>query len=169
LNRTHLSRPEHGFTTSDFGIRFLNPLRIKFECTYLAERVVFDRMNPKPAMSQLLACLHSGGIVSIMASMHKGGTLVDLPFLAGRLKFSLGALRLARLSGAAVIPVFVLRDRKHVDSFEVIFDTPLAMPKGLRCADDLRAAACEYRDRLETVVGDRPESWVGWRRADQLS
>ncbi len=165
----HLSRPEHGFTTSAFGIKFLNPLRIKYECAYLTERVVFDRMNPEAATSRLLDRLHAGGIISIMASMHEGRTLADLPFLEGRIKFAVGALRLARKSGAAVIPVFVLRDRKSKDSFDVIFATPLIIPSGPPEAEAVLAGACAYRDQLEIVVRNSPESWVGWRRADQLS
>ena len=164
---THLSRSEHGFTTSAFGIRYLNPLRIRFESAYLAERVVFDRTNPAPAMSQLIGRLRANGVVSIIASMHEGGTLADLPFLSGRLKIALGALRLARVSGAAVIPVFVLRE--SAEAFETIFTAPLTIPHGSREAEALLAPACEYRDRLEAFVRDRPECWVGWRRAGQLA
>ena len=165
----HLSRPQHGFSSSSFGIRFLNPLRIRFERAYLAERIVFDRMNPKPAMSRLLACLRAGGLVSVMASIHEGGQLVDLPFMAGRLRVATGALRLAWISGAAVIPVFVLRDRSDATSFHVAFAAPLPMPSGLAENDAIVMAACDYRDKLEAVVRARPESWVGWRRADQLA
>ncbi len=165
----HLSRPEHGFTTSSFGIRLLNPLRIRFERAYVAERVVFDRMNPGPAMARLLACLRAGAIVSITASAHEGGTLIELPFMAGRLTVAAGALRLAWLSGASVIPVFVLRDPGADASFLVELADPLKMPAGVPESEALLAAACDYRDRLEAVVRARPECWVGWRRADQLA
>jgi lauroyl/myristoyl acyltransferase len=163
---THLSRKEHGFSTSAFGIRFLNPLRIRFESAYLEERVVFDRTDPAPAMSRLLARLRANGIVSIVASMHEGGTLVDLPFLAGRLKIALGALRLARVSGAAVIPVFLLRE--NAEAFEAVFAAPLTFSRGSRETEVL-APASEYRDLLEAYVRARPECWVGWRRAGQLA
>ena len=49
----HLSRPEHGFTTSKFGMRFLNPFRISFERAYLAERVIFDRSTPGLALAHI--------------------------------------------------------------------------------------------------------------------
>jgi hypothetical protein len=87
----HLSRIEHGFSKSVFGIKCLNPIRLKFENQLLDERVVFDRMNPAPAMTRLLDCLHGNGIVSIVASAHEGGTLADVPFFAGRLRLALGA------------------------------------------------------------------------------
>jgi lauroyl/myristoyl acyltransferase len=165
----HLSRPQHGFTTSAFGIRFLNPLRIKFECAYLAERVVFDRMNPERATTRLLDVLRAGGLVSVMASAHEGRALADLPFLGGRIKLAAGALRLARKSGAAVIPVFVLGESERRDSFEVVFAPPLDVSREQPETEVLLAVASAYRDQLETVVRNHPESWVGWRRADQVS
>jgi len=167
LRMAHLSRPEHGFTTSRFGIRFLNPLRIRFECAYLAERVVFDRGNPGPAMSHIERLVRANGIVSIMASMHEGGTLADVPFLNGRLKLSLGAVRLALLSGAPVIPVHVSRDRAS-GAFELVVAAPLRIPRGPR-EKRLLGAACDYAGGLEALVRDRPECFVGWRRASQLS
>lgn len=161
---THLSREEHGFTTSALGVRFLNPFRIKYESRHLEDRIVFDRMNPAPAMSRLIGCLRSNRIVSIMASAHEGGTLADVPFLAGRLKISIGALRLARLCGTPLITVLVLRDRVRHEAFEVMFDAPVTVPKGGRENEALLKVACDYRDSLEACVRANPGSWVGWRR-----
>jgi len=102
-----------------------------------------------------------------MASIHEGGTLADVPFLNGRLRLSLGALRLALVSGAPVMPVFVSRDRAGSSAFEVVIGAPLKISAGPR-EQRLLGAACEYATELEAFVRDRPESWVGWRRAGQL-
>jgi lauroyl/myristoyl acyltransferase len=40
---SHLSRPDHGFSSTRFGIRYLNPVRSRYEDALLAERIVFDR------------------------------------------------------------------------------------------------------------------------------
>jgi predicted LPLAT superfamily acyltransferase len=165
----HLSRIEHGFSKSLFGIRCLNPIRLKFESRLLDERVVFDRMNPAPAMTRLIDCLRANGIVSIVASAHEGGTLVDVPFFAGRLRLALGALRLARLTGSQVIPVFALRDPPRPERFDVIFEDALPAPKSGRAQDDLLAIACSYGSRLEAFVARHPHAWVGWRRIGQLA
>jgi hypothetical protein len=50
-----------------------------------------------------------------------------------------------------------------------MFAAQLRMPADLAESDAIVTAACDYRDRLEAVVRERPESWVGWRRADQLA
>jgi len=164
----HLSRVEHGFSKSRFGIRFLNPLRLAFERRYLEERVVFDRMNPAPAMTRLIGWLRGNGIVSIVAGAHEGGRLAEVPFLAGRLRLALGAPRLARLTGAPVIPVFALRDPARPERFTVTFGPPLVAPRSRDAEADLLATARDYAARLEAFVRRYPETWVGWRRTGQL-
>ncbi|HSS77144.1 MAG TPA: TonB-dependent receptor plug domain-containing protein, partial [Thermoanaerobaculia bacterium] len=105
LRVAHLSPPAHGFTTSRFGIRWLNPFRLAFEGAYLSERIVFERHDPAPAMARIERILRQNGIVSIMASMHEGGTLAHVPFLNGGLRLSLGAVRLGLLSRPPVLPL----------------------------------------------------------------
>ena len=168
LRVAHLSRPEHGFTTSRFGIRWLNPLRIAFERAHLSERIVFERRDPAPAMARIEQILRHNGIVSIMASMHEGGTLAHVPFLNGGLRLSLGAVRLGLVSGAPVLPVFVLADPAGSGTFEMVVAPPLEMANGPREQRLLRPV-CQYAGALETYVRDRPQCWGGWRRADQLS
>ena len=168
LRIVHLSRPEHGFTTSRFGMRFLNPFRISFERAYLAERVIFDRSNPDSAMAHMERVVRRNGIVSIMASIHEGRMLADVPFLGGRFKLALGAVRLAVLSGAPVMPVFVVRDRAGNGAFELIIAPPLKLPQGSR-EETLLGAACEYAGALEPFVRAHPECFVGWRRVAQLT
>ncbi len=165
---THLSRIEHGFSKSRFGIRILNPIRIIFETAHLERRVVFDRMNPVPALIQLRKCLRANNVVSIMASAHEGTLLADVGFFAGRLTLSTGAVRLARVSGAPILPVFAIRNVERPDTFDVCIDPPLTLPA---CADRdevVLAGARDYVARLERHVRIRPGAWGGWRRRDQL-
>ncbi len=162
---THLSREEHGFTTSSLGVKFLNPFRVRYENRFLEERVVFDRMNPGPAMSRLRACLRANRIVSIMASAHEGGTQAEVPFLSGRLRLSIGALRLAHLCGTPLIAVHVLRDQVPHGAFEATFEAPISVPEAVRGKAGLLKIACAYRDSLEARVRANPGSWAGWRRS----
>jgi lauroyl/myristoyl acyltransferase len=168
LRVAHLSRPEHGFTTSRFGIRWLNPFRLAFERAYLLERIVFERHDPAPAMARIERILRHNGIVSIMASMHEGGTLAHVPFLNGALRLSLGAVRLGLLSGAPVLPVSVLPDPASDGAFEMVVGPPLATANGPREQRLLRPV-CQYAGALEAEVRAHPQSWGGWRRADQVS
>ena len=165
LRVAHLSRPEHGFTTSRFGMRWLNPLRIAFERAHLSERIVFERQDPGPAMARIEHILRANGVVSIMASMHEGGTLAQVPFLNGALRLSLGAVRLGLVAGAPVLPVFVLPSGSA--AFEMVVAAPLETADGPREQRLLRPV-CQYAGALERHVRDHPQSWGGWRRADQV-
>jgi lauroyl/myristoyl acyltransferase len=165
---THLSRPEHGFSKSAFGIRFLNPLRIRFEHRYLAARVIFDRAHPARAMFRLMGCLKRNGVVSIGASAHEGAMLVEARFLGGRMRLAAGALRLAFLADCPVLPVFTIRDAVRTDCYDVIIGTPLPLPRHLHEREAILFGAADYLARLEGHVRRRPGAWVGWRRVDHL-
>src|SRR5258708_1212711 len=46
----HLSRPEHGFSTSRFGIAALNPIRVRTDRRFLADPIIADRPQPAKPM-----------------------------------------------------------------------------------------------------------------------
>jgi lauroyl/myristoyl acyltransferase len=166
---SHLSRPEHGFSKTRFAIRFLNPIRIRFERAYLRERVVYDRMRPKEALSRLMARLAENGVVSITASAHEGRLLAEGPFFAGRLRLAAGAPKLARRAGAALIPVHAVRDPARPDRFNITLGPPLPISCELPEDEAILAAAGAYLEGLEELVRRRPESWGGWRRLGSLA
>ena len=67
----HLSHPRHGFSSSSFGVRYLNPVHRRAEDRYLAERVVLSLASPVGAMRTLMQRLKSNGVVTV--------TVRDLP------------------------------------------------------------------------------------------
>ena len=60
-----LTRPEHGFSTSLFGIRWLNRLWTRIERRFIAERVVILNNDAGPALQLLRQRLGANGIVWI--------------------------------------------------------------------------------------------------------
>lgn len=165
----HLSRIEHGFSESWFGIRYLNPLRIRLELRYLNERVVFDRMHPSTAMLHLARHLRANGVVTIAAGAQEGRTIVEAGFLRGTLGLATGAPRLAVMVGAPIFPVFTMPRSGDPGIFDVSIGAPLALPPTVPEDEQVMAAAAEYLDRLEAHVRQRPECWVGWRRAEYFT
>lgn len=168
LRLVHMSRPEHGFTATRFGMALLNPLRLRFERRFLAERVVFCRDDPRPAMGRLLAALRDGGVVSIMAGTHEGGRLAEIPFLAGRLRLALGAPRLARIAGARLMPLFVLPDPEAPGGFLLRLGPALPQPAA-GGEQGLLETAAAFARQLEPILREQPGVWVGWRRSGQLT
>lgn len=156
---SHLSHPRHGFSSSRFGMRVLNPVITRIERRYLGERVILGLDESADALNRLGRRLAAGGIVSVKV----GGTAkrpLMAPFLEGRIPLGAGAPLLARQSGAVLLPVFTLRDAKG--GFTIQIEPPLALPRDGGTGEALERAACDYAKRLEPYVLGAPGQWLGW-------
>jgi glycosyltransferase involved in cell wall biosynthesis len=60
----HLSRPEHGFSKTRFGVAVLNPIRTSFENRYLNRRIVYRREQPAAALISIRELLAENGVVT---------------------------------------------------------------------------------------------------------
>lgn len=158
---SHMSRPEHGFSKTRFGIAWLNPVRCIPEDRHLRQRIVFDRGNPAAAMRRMMATLGENGILSITAGAWEGSDLAEGAMLGGRLSIALGAPRLAARTGAALLPVFTVRDADG--AFRVVVEAPVALPANPPGRAAACAAAQEYLTRHEDWVTRYPDQWRGWK------
>jgi len=157
---SHLSRPEHGFSDTRFGIRFLNPIRTNFELRYLRERVVHQRASPGQAARRLIERLKENGIVSIAATAYEGLRLQELDFFSGRTKLAPGAPAIAFRAGAPLLPVLVLPAPEPPD-FQIVVGEPIK-PRAENKDAAIACAAADYVAQLEEQVRARPELWRGW-------
>lgn len=158
---SHLSRPEHGFSKTRFGIACLNPVRCGPEDRYLQQRIVYDRHAPSTAMRRMMRVLKDGGIVSITAGAWEGSGLAEGPMLGGSLSLATGAPRLAAVTGAEILPVFSIRDREG--RWRVAIEAPLELMRE-RDQDALSAAAAnDFLRRHEPWVRAYPAQWRGWK------
>lgn len=158
---SHLSRPEHGFSKTRVGIACLNPVRCIPEDRYLAERIVYDRTRPSTAMRRMMRALGSGGVVSITAGAWEGSGLVDAPLLGGTLSLAIGAPRLALLTGAALLPVFSVRNSEQ--RLTTVIEAPIDLSRDGTAVDVCGDAAAEYLERHEPWIREFPEQWRGWK------
>jgi lauroyl/myristoyl acyltransferase len=157
----HVSRPEHGFSKSRFGIRVLNPLRWKAETPYLEQRIVIDRNAPRRAMADAAAILARNGIVSITMGAWEGRRIARFPLLGGRLTLATGAAALAQSTGATLLPVFAVR-MADSQGFRVRVGEPLPAAGLAGPAEAARHACAALAGRLEAAVRDDPAQWRGW-------
>lgn len=157
---SHLSRPEHGFSKTAFGIAALNPVRCLPEDRHLAQRIVFDRKAPSTAMRKMVQTLRRGEIVSVTAGNWEGTELAEGELCGGRVSLAAGAPRLAAYTGAPLLPVFSVRDPRL--GFRVVIDEPIAL-QDLPPAEQAVAAAAEYLRRHEPWVRQYPDQWRGWK------
>ena len=161
---SHMSRPEHGFSGTRFGIRFLNPIRTRFEMRYLKERVVFDRDKPATTMRTLRKRLTGNAVVSFLASAYEGRSLIEQPFLSGSTSLATGAPRLAQSAGASLLPVFVRRTDTP-GRLEVVIEAPIRLVPGEKADEGVMAATRQYMTQLERYVRDDPALWRSWGQA----
>jgi len=158
---SHLSRPQHGFSKSRFGIRYLNPLRSNAELKYLDRRIIIDRAKPGGSLREAEAVLADNRVVSITAGAWEGHRVAHGPLLGAGFSLATGAPDLAQRTGAALLPVITTRIA-HTQTFQVKIGTPLATRHEDR-SDAIRAATAGYLAELETAVRQYPDQWRGWR------
>ena len=166
---SHLSRPEHGFGGSRFAIKWLNPIRTRYENRFLAKRIVYDREHPQTAHACLAAILERNGIVCITASQHEGVSLAEAKFLSGRIRLATGAPRTAYRARCPILPIFVLRDRNELLAYSMVFEHPLDLPSTVESDKAVMHATADFVERLERYVTAYPDLWVGWRRLGLLT
>jgi lauroyl/myristoyl acyltransferase len=155
---THLSRPTHGFGTSPFAVRWLNPIWTGIEERFLHERIVMQTGGETAALRALRERLQSNGVVSITVG-HEGARVVTVPFLGGTMRLATGPASLAASSGAALLPVFTVATRDC--GFRVEIERPLEVPADEAREDREQCVAEGYATRLESWVRRYPGQWLG--------
>jgi lauroyl/myristoyl acyltransferase len=164
----HLSRPEHGFSKSKVGIALYNSIRTGTEREQLAGRIVFDRDRPGAAAVAAMRVLTQNGILSITAGDWEGQRIAGIDVCGGKLHLAVGAPRLARLSGAALLPVFTVRGANQ-QTIRVVIEPPLRVPSGGETDDALQGAAQAFGGLLEQYVRRYPDEWRDWKKLEEVS
>lgn len=156
----HLTRAGHGLSESRLGSRLLNPVLKSVEDRFLEECVLWQDSAPA-AMLTLARRLRQNRVVSLRAHDYAQEVL-EVPFLDGWLRLASGAAELAQLTGAALLPVFTVRN--DAGEFEVHVEAPIAVAQGSDPESFVRDAVCQYVERLEPYVLAYPAQWISWHR-----
>ena len=158
----HLSRPEHGFSKSTLGIALLNGIRVGAELPHLAGRIIIERGNPMAATLAAQRRLRKNEIISITAGAWEGSRLAHVDILGGKLELAVGAPGLARLAGAALLPVFTVRG-SATDPIRVVIEKPLSVRADGDMDDAVVEATRQFGALLEDYVGRYPAEWRDWK------
>ncbi len=155
---SHLSRPTHGFGTSAFAVRRLNPIWTRIEERFLHERIVLRPGTETAVLRTLRRRLASNEILSISVG-DEGLQTMTVPLLAGELRVATGPVSLALASGAPLLPVFTVRDR--VRAFTVTVQAPLVVPPADAPRKRVTSVVQQYAERLAPLVREYPGQWLG--------
>ena len=158
----HHSRPEHGFSSSRFGVRVLNPLRSHVESRYLARRIIIERGAEHRAMREAHQLLSKGEIVSITAGHWEGKRIAFAPIGDAFLPISVGAPSLAHATRATLLPIFIVHDRTTA-RFRVVVGEPINCDKMQERDEVVRFAVADLARQLIPLVAAYPDQWRGWK------
>jgi lauroyl/myristoyl acyltransferase len=164
---SHMSRPEHGFSKSRFGIAVLNPLRVRSELRYLRGRIIIDRAKPSASVREASRRLAQNEIVSITAGAWEGARLVTVEMAGRALDLATGAPGLALMSGAALLPVITVRDDAS-DEMRVIVKPRLDTQPGGRSDEAIMAMSQAFAELVVPYVRAYPMQWRDWEKIRAL-
>ncbi|MBF8269885.1 MAG: hypothetical protein HW386_1594 [Gammaproteobacteria bacterium] len=160
---SHLSHPRHGFSGTRIGMWFLNPICTHVEDRYLKERVYMELNSGTAAVNTLRERLLAGGVISI-AARDIARKPVRVPCLKGTLPLAIGAPGLAHQTQATLLPVHTVK--MDSGAYAVIIDLPITLDASQPKWIAGEAAAREFARRLEAVVREYPDQWLGWNYLD---
>ncbi len=100
----------------------------------------------------IVAALQRNEVVGFVLDQHQPGG-VQVPFFGRPAATSQGLARLARLTGAPVVPVFSWRE---AGAHGVRIEPPVPWPE----SGDLTEATGRYTARIEVAVRRHPEQWL---------
>jgi lauroyl/myristoyl acyltransferase len=154
---THLSRVGHGFSNTPFGIRVLNPLWIKIENQFIAERIIIDNENASRALGLLKSRLSANGVASITVGSQARRTL-DVPFFKGAISIATGPAHLSQTSQAPLLPVFTFRC--YSGAYVAEIGCPICGQTTSQ--EDYARMVGTYVTMLKQYVLSYPDQWNGW-------
>jgi len=151
----------HPYSSTAFGMKWLNRVRISAEDHYLQASVTLHEKEQGrvAALQALRSHLAANALISIPANGAEGRSF-DLPFLGGTLSLSLGAPTLATLGNAPLLPVFSTEDGHG--GFDVVVAPPIQAGLGRRVGNTASELARGYAGMLEAYLQQHPAHWRGW-------
>lgn len=161
LKVVHMSRPEHGFSSTAYGVTVLNPLRSRIEKRYLARRIMIKRGAEHVALREAHRLIREGKVVSITAGHWEGRQVARIPVGSAVLPVSTGAPSLAHATGAWLFPVFIrLADD---GTFRLRIGDALAGGQNLPRSEAVTSAMAAFSRQLVAEIANCPDQWRGWK------
>jgi lauroyl/myristoyl acyltransferase len=138
--------------------RTVRPFLEACERRFVEEILYVSRTDQSLAFTrQLLNVLQGNRVLCISGEGRIGQKAVQLPFLGQERRFVTGAMSLAKLAGAPLLPFFCWRDLD--DRVHVVIDPPIDLHGSARSTE---TGAAAYAHLLETYVRRFPSEYYGW-------
>jgi lauroyl/myristoyl acyltransferase len=127
------------------------------ERRFVQDILYLSRTDPSLAFTRrFLTVLQENRVLCLAGEGRIGQKTVRVPFLGVERPFVTGAMSLARLADAPLLPFFCWRDLD--DRVNVVVEPPIA----LKVAGSAESGAAAYARLLETYVRRVPSEYYGW-------
>ncbi len=149
----------HLYSGKSFSLLDREILKIKMKChSSVPVKMIYHKDGNYAG--KLVRCLKQNGILVIMGDGSRGGRFTTVKFLGKKIAISTGPATLAGITGAAIVPVFTVResDKRH----RVIIHDPIFVEHN--DPESIEGAVSEYTGLLEDYVLEYPGHWYTWDR-----
>jgi lauroyl/myristoyl acyltransferase len=134
--------------------RLVRPWLEKYEKQFVKE-IIYLRANSSLAFTRRLAeVLQSNQVLCMSGEGQFSVRPILLPFLGSPRKFATGAISLAKMTGAPVLPMYCWHPEGS--AWQLTIEPPL----------EVQAGMAPYVEQLEMYVRRSPEQYRGWHRED---
>lgn len=127
---------------------FLNSYRER-----LGSKVMYRGMGPR----DLIKALKENKVVAMVTDQDAGKDGVFIDFLGRPASHPVGAARLARDTGAVILPVFTIREKGHRHLIRL--EEPIAVPKRLDRYSDIKEGLEKHARIAERYIRRYPDQW----------
>ena len=147
-----------GRTTSRFLFDAVTHLRRSHNVTMV---------EPSPGgVRQVIRALRRGELAGFLVDYDFFQNGVPVTFFGRRTTLPPGPIRIARDTGALIVPMF---PRRGPRGYELTVGEPFEVPKTANAEADLAAGMEVMKSRLESGIGANPDQWVLFQRAWPLA
>ena len=142
--------------TQDFFRRFFENCEKPF-----VREILYLRRRSSPALSKALGeRLRQNGIICISADARRGRKFVAVSILGHTLFFPTAMVSLAKLNGAAILPLFCIQESEETARF--IIEPPIPIDHDEDRERCLELAILRYASLLESYIQQYPEQYRNW-------
>lgn len=163
-HQTHAQEHFGGFFsrgTTQTRAHVINPFFERREKNFVASILYLPRDESLVVTRQLMNLLQRNEMVYLSGEGQVGHKHVEFKFLNGTRRFATGAIHLAKLTRAQILPVFCWRDK--TDTLRLVIEPHLEFPNDARAAE---IGMKQFVDLLEQYIRQHPAQYRNWQASN---
>ena len=130
----------------------------KFEMQYLKEIIYLPRSDSLAFTKILLGRLRQNAILCVSGDAHGGQKRIPLPLFHHIELFPTGMVSLAKISGAALLPIFCISE--ETGRKRLVIEPPISIDRGLERERGLENGVSQYVRLLESYIRRYPKQYI---------